>query len=80
MPRRLERPTAWIDHHRRSIAGVRVPADHAAGDRLPDAQPGFDHQTNEAAVHLTLDSAGARIFKDVTRENVNKRMAILLIE
>jgi len=50
------------------------------GDRLTDAQPGFDGQTNEAAVHLTLDSAGARIFKDVTRENVNKRMAILLIE
>ena len=50
------------------------------GDRLTDAQPGFDNQTNEAAVHLTLDSAGARIFKDVTRENVNKRMAILLIE
>ena len=50
------------------------------GERLTDAQPGFDTQTNEAAVHLTLDAAGARIFKDVTRENVNKRMAILLIE
>jgi len=50
------------------------------GDRLTDAQPGFDNQTHEAAVHLTLDAAGARIFKDVTRENVNKRMAILLIE
>jgi preprotein translocase subunit SecD len=50
------------------------------GDRLTDAQPGFDGQTHEPAVHLTLDSAGARIFKDVTRENVNKRMAILLIE
>ena len=50
------------------------------GDRLTDAQPGFDNQTHEPAVHLTLDSAGARIFKDVTRENVNKRMAILLIE
>ncbi len=50
------------------------------GDRLTDAQPGFDNQTQEPAVHLTLDSAGARIFKDVTRENVNKRMAILLIE
>jgi preprotein translocase subunit SecD len=49
------------------------------GDRLTDAQPGFDNQTNEAAVHLTLDSAGARIFKDITREN-GKRMAILLIE
>ncbi len=50
------------------------------GDRLTDAQPGCDNQTHEAAVHLTLDSAGARIFKDITRENVGKRMAILLIE
>ena len=50
------------------------------GDRLTDAQPGFDGQTHEPAVHLTLDAAGARIFKDITRENINKRMAILLIE
>ncbi|MBX3647048.1 MAG: protein translocase subunit SecD [Rhodocyclaceae bacterium] len=50
------------------------------GDRLTDAQPGFDNQTHEPAVHLTLDSAGARIFKDITRENVGRRMAILLIE
>jgi preprotein translocase subunit SecD len=50
------------------------------GERLTDAQPGFDGQTGEPAVHLTLDSAGSRIFRDVTRENVGKRMAILLIE
>ncbi|MCC4117888.1 protein translocase subunit SecD [Aromatoleum toluclasticum] len=50
------------------------------GDRLTDAQPGFDGQTHEPAVHLTLDAAGSRIFRDVTRENVGKRMAILLIE
>ena len=50
------------------------------GDRLTDAQPGFDGQTQEPAVHLTLDAAGSRIFRDVTRENVGKRMAILLIE
>jgi len=50
------------------------------GDRLTDAQPGFDGQTHEPAVHLTLDAAGARIFRDLTRENVGKRMAILLIE
>jgi len=50
------------------------------GERLTDAQPGFDGQTQEAAVHLTLDSAGSRIFKDLTRDNVGKRMAILLIE
>ncbi|MDP2693298.1 MAG: preprotein translocase subunit SecD, partial [Gallionella sp.] len=50
------------------------------GDRLTDAQPGFDNQTQEPAVFLTLDATGARIFRDVTRENVGKRMAILLIE
>ena len=50
------------------------------GDRLTDAQPGFDSQTQEAAVHLALDSQGARIFKDLTRDNVGKRMAILLVE
>jgi len=50
------------------------------GDRLTDAQPGFDNQTQEPAVHLTLDAAGARIFRDYTRENVGKRMAILLFE
>jgi preprotein translocase subunit SecD len=50
------------------------------GENLTDAQPGFDNQTQEAAVYLTLDSKGARIFKDVTRENVGKRMAILLFE
>ena len=50
------------------------------GDSLTDAQPGFDNQTQEAAVHLSLDGKGARIFKDVTRDNIGKRMAILLFE
>jgi preprotein translocase subunit SecD len=50
------------------------------GENLTDAQPGFDNQTQEAAVHLSLDAKGSRIFKDVTRENINKRMAILLFE
>jgi preprotein translocase subunit SecD len=50
------------------------------GENLTDAQPGFDNQTQEAAVHLTLDAKGARIFRDVTRESIGKRMAILLFE
>ncbi|MDM9559628.1 protein translocase subunit SecD [Bordetella petrii] len=50
------------------------------GENLQDAQPGRDSQTQQAAVHLTLDSKGARIFRDVTRDNVGKRMAILLFE
>ncbi len=50
------------------------------GDRINDAQPGFDNQTGEPAVHISLDGTGARIFHQVTRENVGKRMAILLFE
>ncbi len=50
------------------------------GDNLTDAQPGFDGQTQEPVVNLSLDGKGARIFKDVTRENIGKRMAILLFE
>jgi preprotein translocase subunit SecD len=50
------------------------------GDRINDAQPGFDGRTNEPAVHVNLDGTGARIFKELTRDNVGKRMAIVLVE
>ena len=50
------------------------------GENLTDAQPGFDSQTQEPTVNLSLDAKGARIFRDVTRENINKRMAIILFE
>ncbi len=50
------------------------------GENLNDAQPGFDSQTQEPTVSLTLDGKGATIFKDVTRENIGNRMAILLFE
>ena len=49
------------------------------GENLTDAQAGFD-DNQQPAVHLTLDARGARIFRDITRENINKRMAILLFE
>jgi len=50
------------------------------GDRINDAQPGFDGQTGEPAVHINLDGTGARIFQQLTRENVGKRMAMVLSE
>ncbi|MDR7270044.1 preprotein translocase subunit SecD [Pelomonas saccharophila] len=49
------------------------------GDALIDAQTGFD-ENHQPSVDLTLDAKGARIFKDLTRENVGKRMAIILFE
>ena len=50
------------------------------GENLTDAQPGFDSQTQEPTVNLTLDAKGARVFKDITRESIGKRMAIILFE
>jgi len=49
------------------------------GDALIDAQPGFD-ENHSPSVDLTLDAKGARIMKDLSRENIGKRMAILLFE
>ena len=50
------------------------------GERIINAGPGVDQQTGQSIVSITLDSAGANIFKQVTRENVGKRIALLLIE
>jgi len=51
------------------------------GDRITDAQAGFDSRAgNEAVVHVSVDAAGGRIMRDITRENINKGMAILLTE
>jgi preprotein translocase subunit SecD len=50
------------------------------GDRIKDAQPGFDQQNGGAVVHMTLDDTGGRIMRQNTRENVKKRMAMMLVE
>jgi preprotein translocase subunit SecD len=50
------------------------------GDRISDAQPGFDNQNGEPAVHINLDGRGATIFQQVTRESIGKRMAMVLVE
>ena len=50
------------------------------GESLTDAQPGFDSQTQQPKVDLTVDAKGGRIMRDTSRENVKKRMAIVLFE
>ncbi len=49
------------------------------GENISDATAGFDDK-NEPAVHLGLDSTGAAIFKTLTRDNVGKRVAMILVE
>ena len=50
------------------------------GESLTDAQPGFDSQSQQPKVDLTVDAKGGRIMRDTSRENLQKRMAILLFE
>ncbi|WP_029527120.1 protein translocase subunit SecD [Polaromonas glacialis] len=50
------------------------------GENLTDAQPGFDSQNQQPKVDLTVDAKGGRIMRDTSRENLKKRMAILLFE
>ena len=49
------------------------------GDRFVGAQSTFD-QDHRPAIAVNLDSAGGRIMHDLTRDNIGKLMAILLIE
>lgn len=48
------------------------------GDRLTDAQPGFDQQNGQPVVNFKFDSTGARQFGEVTRDNVGRPFAIVL--
>ena len=50
------------------------------GENLTDAQPGFDSQSQQPKVDLTVDAKGGRIMRDTSRENLKKRMAIVLFE
>ena len=50
------------------------------GEALTDAQPGFDSQTQQPKVDLTVNAQGGRMMRDVSRENLKKRMAIILFE
>ncbi len=49
------------------------------GDNINDAQPSFDEQ-GKPSINLRLDAVGADIFKEVTKENIGRRMAMILVE
>ena len=50
------------------------------GDKVTDAQPGFDSQNGQPTVSVRLDAAGGRAMTQTTRENLKKRMAMIMIE
>ena len=49
------------------------------GDNINDASASFNDK-GQPGISVSFDSAGTRIFADLTRENKKKRMAMILIE
>jgi preprotein translocase subunit SecD len=52
----------------------------ATGENLTDAQAGIEQQGGRPKVDLSMDAKGGRVMREVSRENIGKRMAILLFE
>ena len=50
------------------------------GDRLTNAAPNVDQQTSRPVVSIRLDGQGARVMRELTRQSIGRRMAVLLIE
>jgi preprotein translocase subunit SecD len=48
------------------------------GDLLSEARVNIDQRFNEPQVSITFNTAGAKIFEEVTAQNVKKRLAIIL--
>lgn len=48
------------------------------GDLLTEARVNIDQRFNEPYVSITFNAAGAKIFEDITGQNVKKRLAIIL--
>ena len=49
-----------------------------SGEHLTDAQPGFDNLNNTSVVNFKLDSFGAKKFAYATKNNIGKRLAIII--
>ena len=50
------------------------------GDRVLDAQVGFDPDTSLPQVNITLDGEGGELMHHATRNDIGRRMAVIFIE
>ena len=49
-----------------------------SGEHLTDAQPGFDNLNNSSVVNFKLDGFGSKKFAYATKNNIGKRLAIII--
>src|SRR5699024_359574 len=50
------------------------------GERVANASAGFDAQSGQAEVNITLDSEGGTMMHRATRHNINRQLGVLFIE
>ena len=73
-------PTARLYRERNGQPVVLKKRLIITGDRITNAQSGFDSESNSPMVSITLDGAGARIMAQTTKKNLKKPMAVVFIE
>ena len=50
------------------------------GDRVIDAKAGFDPETSQPQVNITLDSEGGELMHRATRNDIGRRLGVVFIE
>ena len=73
-------PTARLYRERNGQPVVLKKRLIITGDRITNAQSGFDSESSSPMVSITLDGAGARIMAQTTKKNLKKPMAVVFIE
>ncbi|MEK7127508.1 MAG: protein translocase subunit SecD [Patescibacteria group bacterium] len=72
--------TAKLTFHEESSPSAFTKETDLSGTDLARADAGFNQNTGEPIVNLTFTSDGAKKFEDITKRNLNKRVAIFLDE
>ena len=73
-------PTARLYRERNGSPVVLKKRLIITGDRITNAQSGFDSESSSPMVSITLDGAGARVMAQTTKKNLKKPMAVVFIE
>src|SRR5690606_32186837 len=69
--------------HRGDRAGSRAWLERdivITGERVSNAMSGFDSQTSQPEVNITLDSDGGALMSQATRHNIGRNLGVLFIE
>mgnify|MGYP000339072072 CR=1 FL=1 len=73
-------PNSELFYHRNGQPYLLNKRVMLTGEHVINAQSTLDPQSGSPAVSVTLDGKGARIFSNITRDNIGNPMAVVFIE